>query len=320
MNIELKGATFIKVGHPAYVEGKRAIVSVVVDADAAAATTVDLKKGGQATVTLDLVSYTITDEDGETLSEDLAPTSNLAVTFGLVQAQHRKTGDRSILASFADPNDTYDGTAKVVDFRTFGSIWEGDIAPVTPPDTDDPGTGLLGRFWQNLDMLGEPLSEAIGVPYRDPGKAAYGPGSGDFVPEPPVQAEVDDMSARWTGRVKFPAAGQYRWGIEADDGFRLYINGKQVMSYWDDQHDNRRISGWFTYAADELVTMWLEFTAKTQGTVTLKVLWNTPASPTVWVYPPVTVFYPTDGTEAPPEAAVRPVQQQWLAEDVTRYA
>ena len=320
MLIELLGATFIADSHPSYVEGKRAIVSVTIDADAAVATAVDALKGGQHSLSVDITAYEITDEEGGVLSADPSPTGLTAVcTFGLVQPQFRKTGERTIHLNFTDPTDTYDGTAHVVAFQTFGSVWEGDTTPVDPPDTGAPGTGLLGRFWQNLDHIGEPLSEAVGPPYRDPGATAYGPGSGDAVPEPPVQAEVDDFSARWTGQIKFPEAGQYRFGIEADDGFRLYIDGREVMSYWKDNHDDRQVSGWFTFEEDELATIWIEFFAKPQGTVTLKVLWQTPSSPTVWVYPPLSVYYPTDGTDAPPTAAKKPDQQLWYTEDVTRY-
>ncbi len=318
MEIELKGATFLLPTAPGYQEGKRAVISLKIDADSTVAATVDEKKGGAVTVSgITVNSYSVKTEDGDVLESGAHP--DMSVTFGLVQVQYQKTGERVITADLADTAGNFVGPARLVAFRTFGSVWSVEEETVEPPDdTDDPGTGLTGRFWQNRELIGEAVDELLCAPYREPGRTAYGPGSGDAVPPPSID-DQQDYSARFTGRIKFPTAGQYQFGIEADDGFRLYLNGRTIMSYWKDNRDDLRSSGWITVTAGEVQTIWVEFFSNNQKTSSLKVHWKTPGSPTVWQYPPITVFYPTDGTDAPPAAAERPRQQLWRADDVQRY-
>jgi hypothetical protein len=320
VEIELKGATFMASTVPGWVEGKRITLSVTIDADASVATAVDARKGGAWTLPVDILRYTVKDEDGVTLSEDLSYGVAANVTFGLVQEQYQSSGERTISVDFSDPGATHDSPARLLAFRTFGSVWLAEPDTITPPDTDVPGTGLRGKFWQNKDMLGEPLEDLVDVPpYIDPGDDDYGPGSGDAYPPPSIDKERD-YSARWTGRIKFPEAGQYRFAVQVDDGFRLYLNGREVMSYWKENHDNRVYSGWLTKTAGQVDVIWIEFFSNNQETSRFDMSWQTPSSPTVRVYPPITVFYPSDGTEAPPEEATRPPQALWCAEDVTRYA
>lgn len=40
----------------------------------------------------------------------------------------------------------------------------------------------------------------------------------------------ENMSSRWTGKLKAPATGQYRFNFKVDDGVRITINGRQFTS------------------------------------------------------------------------------------------
>jgi hypothetical protein len=45
----------------------------------------------------------------------------------------------------------------------------------------------------------------------------------------------DRWSARWEGRLKVPAPGEYTFVVQGDDGYRLYIDGNLVADRWRDQ-------------------------------------------------------------------------------------
>lgn len=43
----------------------------------------------------------------------------------------------------------------------------------------------------------------------------------------------DAAGVRWTGRIKVPETGNYTFHSDSDNGFRLWINGEQLIDYWD---------------------------------------------------------------------------------------
>ncbi len=43
----------------------------------------------------------------------------------------------------------------------------------------------------------------------------------------------DAAGVRWTGRLKVPETGNYTFYSDSDNGFRLWINGEQLIDYWD---------------------------------------------------------------------------------------
>ena len=43
---------------------------------------------------------------------------------------------------------------------------------------------------------------------------------------------VEHISARWTGELLVPADGSYTLAVRGDDGYRLFINGKQIIGNW----------------------------------------------------------------------------------------
>jgi len=45
----------------------------------------------------------------------------------------------------------------------------------------------------------------------------------------PTGVPHEHFSIRWTGNVTAPVTGEYKFGVDADDGCRLYINGKQII-------------------------------------------------------------------------------------------
>jgi beta-glucosidase len=82
--------------------------------------------------------------------------------------------------------------------------------------------GLRGEYFANNRLEGEPR-----IVRTDP-RIAFGwtlnsPGRG--IP-------FDWYSVRWTGTLTVPAAGVRRIGLEANDGYRLWIDGELILDNW----------------------------------------------------------------------------------------
>ncbi len=49
---------------------------------------------------------------------------------------------------------------------------------------------------------------------------------------PGADVPADGFSVRWTGRVEAPRSGRYTFHVLADDGARLWIDGKKILDEW----------------------------------------------------------------------------------------
>ncbi len=59
-------------------------------------------------------------------------------------------------------------------------------------------------------------------------------------PHPDVPA--DFYSIRWTGWIKSPQAGRYKLTLMGDDGFRMSLDGKQVLDSWKGGFNHQSVS------------------------------------------------------------------------------
>jgi len=113
-------------------------------------------------------------------------------------------------------------------------VWWDKVAQPTYPD-------WRGEYWSNRDLSGSPLVVRNDVAI-DFNWGSNAPASG---------LSADNFSARWSRRVSFEA-GVYRLNAWADDGIRVYVDGKLVLNEW---HDSR---------GDEVYTTELILTGKHQ--------------------------------------------------------
>ena len=99
-----------------------------------------------------------------------------------------------------------------------------DSAWLAPPEGRGRGPGLLGEYFGNDSLAGAPRLTRIdaGVNFD------WGGGS------PDASLPVDHFSVRWTGRLTVPATGDYDLATRADDGTRLWIDGRRVIDDWTD--------------------------------------------------------------------------------------
>jgi alpha-D-xyloside xylohydrolase len=104
-----------------------------------------------------------------------------------------------------------------------------DPPPATIPTgalrTPDGQPGLAVRYFDGTDFE-QPAGTAIDekVEHAWPGPPLANP--------PPGLDGFENFSARWEGTVTAPEDGEYEFGVEYDDGARLYLDGKLLVEDW----------------------------------------------------------------------------------------
>ena len=84
--------------------------------------------------------------------------------------------------------------------------------------------GLDVTYFDNMDFTGTQVSRVDQTVNFD-----FGNGS----PDPSIGP--DTFSARWTGQVEAPVSGEYTFITTADDGVRLFVDGRQIVDNWTDR-------------------------------------------------------------------------------------
>lgn len=97
--------------------------------------------------------------------------------------------------------------------------------------------------------------------------------------EGPIDFEWKDkfnFAIRWEGYIQTDAAGEYRFGTEADDGTRLWVNGQQLIEDW---HDKPVTSaeGKIKLPANSLIPIRLEY-YQNGGGAAVKFNWSPPST------------------------------------------
>jgi beta-glucosidase len=92
-------------------------------------------------------------------------------------------------------------------------------------------------------------------------------------PAPGVPA--DDFSARWTGKLIPVVSGKYRLGATADDGLRVYLDGKLIVEDWTEHAPTTR-TGEVTLEAGRSYDLKFEYFEGRIGAVA-KLVWQPPA-------------------------------------------
>jgi beta-glucosidase len=100
--------------------------------------------------------------------------------------------------------------------------------------------GLRGEYFRNRDLSGAPtlvrVDPQIGFSWdrgspTDNLMARGEVGPGQDIPK-------DEFSVRWSGQLLPPVSGTYQLEAAANDGVRLYLDGKHVLDHW---NDNERL-------------------------------------------------------------------------------
>jgi len=99
-------------------------------------------------------------------------------------------------------------------------------------------------------------------------------------PAPGIPA--DQFSARWTGKLVPTVSGKYRFGAIADDGARIYLDGKLIAEDWTD-HAPATITGEVTLEAGKSYDFKMDYYENKIGAVA-KLVWQPPVVKTETPY------------------------------------
>jgi len=104
--------------------------------------------------------------------------------------------------------------------------------------------GLRGEYFRNKDLAGEPVLVRVDsqIAFRwDRGSPTDNlMARGEAGPDNAVPN--DGFSIRWSGQLLPPVSGRYRIEAAANDGMRLYVDGKLVLDHWEDAERLRAAS------------------------------------------------------------------------------
>jgi beta-glucosidase len=142
------------------------------------------------------------------------------------------------------------------------------VIPVPPSALRRPSgeRGLKVEFFGNRNLEGAAIATRIDEEVNfDWGMLSPAPG----VP-------ADDFSARWTGKLVAAVSGRYQFGAIADDGVRIYLDGKLIAEDWT-EHAPTSVTSEVTLEAGKSYDLKMEYYEAKIGAVA-KLAWQPPAT------------------------------------------
>ena len=129
-------------------------------------------------------------------------------------------------------------------------------------------SGLKAEYFSNKELKGVPVLTRVD------GEVNFDWGMMNPVPGVPA----DDFSARWTGKLVPAMTGKYRFGATADDGVRVYLDGKLIAQDWT-EHAPATVTGEVTLEAGKSYDIKMEYYESKIGAVA-KLVWQPPPDKT----------------------------------------
>ncbi|MEI6851260.1 MAG: glycoside hydrolase family 3 C-terminal domain-containing protein [Bacteroidota bacterium] len=123
--------------------------------------------------------------------------------------------------------------------------------------------GLFGEYFSNITLSGKPAFTRTDAQIQfqwtlfspDPDKLTY-----------------DFYSVRWSGKLKAPASGTYKIGIDGNDGYRLYVNDTLLIDDWKKVSKQTLVKE-FTFEKDKEYNLRIEYFEPT-GNARFALVWN----------------------------------------------
>ncbi len=124
--------------------------------------------------------------------------------------------------------------------------------------------GLKAEFFNNRNLQGAPALTRIDADVNFSWDNA--PPAPGIVPE--------DYSARWSGEVIAPADGDYIIGGSANDGFRVFLDGKKIADDWS-VHNERAVTTSVRLQAGRAYAIRMEY-FQNRGAASARLVWTPP--------------------------------------------
>jgi hypothetical protein len=125
--------------------------------------------------------------------------------------------------------------------------------------------GLSVRYYDNDDLTGRSFSGIDRNVDFDWGRRA-----------PSALTDADTFSARWTGKVMPTSSGLHTFYTHADDGVRLWVDGRQLIDGWS-RHPATERSGTVVLTAGRSHDIRMEFYER-DGAAVARLLWSGPGT------------------------------------------
>ncbi len=109
--------------------------------------------------------------------------------------------------------------------------------------------GLKAYYWNNKELKGQPAAHQTDKAINH---------IWDYGESPMKGVNDNGFSARWVGKLKSPGTGLYGISIEADNGAKLFINGKLVFDAWEIVAGSSK-SVFYEFKKNELYDIKVEF-------------------------------------------------------------
>ncbi|MBK8186195.1 MAG: hypothetical protein IPK77_02475 [Cellvibrio sp.] len=128
--------------------------------------------------------------------------------------------------------------------------------------------GLSGAYFNNMTLAGAAAGTRTDTSV-DFNWGAGNPGVGGL--------GNNQFSVRWTGQLRAPTTGSYRFQTVSDDGVRLWVNGQQVINNWTDHASATNTSSSITLEAGYAYSIQLEY-YENSGSSVIRLLWSPPGT------------------------------------------
>ena len=124
-------------------------------------------------------------------------------------------------------------------------------------------SGLLGDYFDNVTLNGEPAFTRVDPQIQFQWTL--------FSPDP-QKLPYDFYSVRWTGRLKAPASGRFKIGVDGNDGYRLYLDDSLVIDNWR-KISRRTVLAEYPFQKDKDYAVRIEY-FEPVGNAWFRLVWN----------------------------------------------